>query len=65
MPYMEHLGVFILVEEPLFEKSGRKVACSTDMCFGALENHWINKNTAMMTILMMMMMMTMMVMMIM
>ena len=54
---------FILVEEPLFEKSRRKVACSTGMCFGALENHWINKNTVMMAILMMMM--TMMVMMIM
>jgi hypothetical protein len=51
----------ILVEEPLFEKS-RKVACSTDMCFGALENHWMNKNTAMMTILMMMTMMVMMIM---
>ena len=52
---------FIFVEEPLFEKS-RKVACSTDMCFGALENHWINKTTAMMTILMMMTMMVMMIM---
>jgi len=53
---------FILVEEPLFEKSRRKVACSTGMCFGALENHWINKNTAMMAILMMMTMMVMMIM---